>query len=332
MRAAPLALLLLMATAARAEPARVQARLALGPLFDQNPSREVGLGVGDPSGGVSTVASLDASLQESERHLTTAFADLGARWFSPKSSASQLASRLTLAHAVRVGDRIALVLSGSGRDLQTRNRDRESSTVDGTLSSELGPWDWFSARVYGGGRYFTYRGSEKRCSGAPCGALAGPIAGTALRAEVLPRHAVMASYQIERRFHDSGDASTVSVLGVDWSYRGNVLLGAGYQLVLAADDPLFRGDRHRFQGLAGAPVPGDLILSVEATYQLANDVLVTTEDDEKYSSLGAKLTRPLAEGVDLEGTLRWYHSFQSNAAYDRLIVVVGVAMALGDPP
>jgi hypothetical protein len=332
MRVPPIvALLLCLSATARADPPRLQARFALGPLYDRNPARDTAPEGRVPSGGVTGVVSVDGSLQESPVQLSTLAADVGLRWFSAARSESQLASRLALTHAVRTGDRLALVLSGSAQDRQLQGNERESSSLEGTAGGELGPWDWFSARLYGGARRFVYRADGSSCGVGPCRSFTGPLAGTALRGEVSEHHAFTASFEIDDRFYDSGETSSVSVVGLDWSYRGRVLVGAGWQLVLGTGDPIFRGNRQRFSVLAGTPIAGDVILSLEATYQIPNNVLVTEEDDEKYSSLGAKLSRPLAGPVSLESTLRWYHSFRSTTPYDRLIVVLAAVVTVGNP-
>jgi hypothetical protein len=327
MRAA-LASLLLLSSAARAAPVQLQARLAVGPLYDRNPAR-VPQPI-EPSAGASLVASVDGSVANGETQRTTGSADLGLRWFTPASNESQLASRLFLSHAIRTGDWLALVLSGSGQDRQIRDDQRESSTVEGTLGAELGPWSWFSASLYAGARRFVYRAGLDLLTSPRSSAFKGPAGGASLRAE-LGDHLVSTTWELQRRFYDDGLRSTVSVMGADWSYRGRVLLGAGYQLALARGDPIFDGNRHRFQASVGMPVSLDLVLGMEATYVLGN-VRVTTEDEERYSSLGARVTRPLAGPVELEATLRWYHSFQSGAPYDRVIAVLAAVVVLGDGP
>src|SRR5689334_9764939 len=144
MRVPPIvALLLCLSATARADPPRLQARLAVGPLYDRNPSRDTAPEGRVPSGGISGVVSLDGSLQETPKQLSTMAADVGLRWFAAATSESQLASRLALTHAIRTGDELVLVLSATGQDRQLQGNDRESSSLEGTAGGELGPWDWF---------------------------------------------------------------------------------------------------------------------------------------------------------------------------------------------
>lgn len=328
MRSLVVATLLGLSGAALAdeEPLSVKGRAVVGPMYDQNPARD---SERPPSAGASAVLLLDGALRPHPAHVTTASLDLGARWFASVEDESQIASRITLAHAMRALDWLAPIASVSAKDRQVRNAHLEFSEVEGSVGAELGPFDRLSGRAYGGARRFWYRENPDYDHG-------GPFGGVLLRGTLSPRQAVSAGWELSlRRFDGDEEARPPAhLVTLDWSYRGRFLLSAGYQLAIAPGDKIYEDHRHRVHALAGMRLPAEVLATVELAYQHArfrareDDVAFVPEDEDRFPSLGIKLTRELGGDLSIESTVRGYYSLLETTSYERVIATLGLALAL----
>ena len=319
-RLAPLlAALLVLAS----PPARAEGGLDLwfeaGGGADTNPRRLPGPEDG-PRGFTSLLGRARLSLEgEAARGLVTLTE--AARLYPSSGDATALASRLEAAGRWRLGEGVAATLSGAATDYRERAGllDRQAARVEGSLGLDRARWG--AALAAGWSRFAPGDPALRpfRSSG-PEGWLRATLAPSSAHRLAGALGASLADYPA---WSDLGPpagpsrADRALLAGLDWSFRGEALLSAGWSFTLNRSDAA-GGDftRHRFTASAATRLPAELTLAARAALQWTRwpDPLLLpasvrlAEGQEALDTVEARLSRPLLGPVELSLSLAWYHA------------------------
>lgn len=322
-RVSRLAAILAALLALAASPARAEGGLDLwfegGGGVDTNPRRLPGPEDG-PRGFTSLLGRARLSLEgEVARGLVTLTE--AARLYPTVEDATALASRLEAAGRWRLGRGFAAGASGVATDYRERGGqlDRQAARLEGTLGLDRERWSGALAAGWSGFapgdpslRPFRVSGPEAwlRASLAPSPAhrLGAALGGS------------LASYP---GWADLGPPAGPSrsdralLAGLDWSFRGEALLSAGWSYTQNHSDAA-GGDytRHRLTASAAARLPAELTLAGRLSLQWTRwpDPLLLpasvrlAEGQEALDTLEARLSRPLLGPLELALSLAWYHA------------------------
>jgi hypothetical protein len=341
----PLALLLLVLLlpfgGARAEAAlRVDGGLALSPVWDSNPRRTTGA---PPVSDGALLLLGDGALwylpTDSQR-LSLSW-EGGARIYGSERAQDELINRLRLLHEIAFGSVLQTRLGASLEDHAVRDGDREFTTLGGEAELEVLPDAWISPRL---------RGSLRRFDYAPDPRWSFDGHGASLGFGLRPGGHHLLAAAVEQQWLDFGEVRTdgeerhdrLRSLSLDWTHRGRVIVGSGWQLAEnETNAPGNRWVRHRLHALFGGRLPFlDLLLTARATLQLLrfSDGLqidpeflhIEQERGENLSSVSLKLSRPLGEYLSLELRYQLHAStfLERVLPYERHMAGAGVAIRL----
>jgi hypothetical protein len=314
-RLAPLlAALLVLAS----PPARAEGGLDLwfeaGGGADTNPRRLPGPEDG-PRGFTSLLGRARLSLEgEAARGLVTLTE--AARLYPSSGDATALASRLEAAGRWRLGEGVAATLSGAATDYRSGPAARPPGGASRGPELDRARWGVLAA---GWSRCPGDRPAPFRSSG-PEGWLRATLAPSSAHRLAGALGASLADYPA---WSDLGPpagpsrADRALLAGLDWSFRGEALLSAGWSFTLNRSDAA-GGDftRHRFTASAATRLPAELTLAARAALQWTRwpDPLLLpasvrlAEGQEALDTVEARLSRPLLGPVELSLSLAWYHA------------------------
>jgi len=334
-------LALAAALAAAPGPAAADDRADLwlegGAGLDTNPHRAPG-----PVDGAATatlLGRLRLPWSGEGRRLVLTAAEAG-RLHAGASGADAIGSRLDLAGRLALAPALALLGSAAGSDYRERDGQLDRAAARGALTLAL-DGEGFGGTLTAGWSLFAPRLAALRPFRAD-----GPEAWLGGRWSPAPGHQLTATLGGSRSYHRAwpGPAAGATALRVDeawgleagWSWQGPALLGAAWGYTDSRSD-VAGGDfqRHRLSASLAVELPAALTLAGRAAVQWTRypDPLLLAaqqalaEGQENLDRLELRLSRPLAERLEVALTGAWTHADGGAgvAGYQRL--TIGLVLA-----
>ena len=256
------------------------------------------------------------------------------------SGADAIGSRLDLAGRLALAPALALLGSAAGSDYRERDGQLDRAAARGALTLAL-DGEGLGATLTAGWSLFAPRLAALRPFRAD-----GPEAWLGGRWSPAPGHQLTAALGGSRSFYRAwpGQAAGTTALRVDeawgleagWSWQGPALLGAAWGYTDSRSD-VAGGDfrRHRLSASLAVELPAALTLAGRAALQWTrypDPLLVAAqqalaEGQENLDRLELRLSRPLAERLEVALTGAWTHADGGAgvAGYQRL--TVGLVLA-----
>lgn len=271
--------------------------------------------------------------------------DLGLREFLRLPSENVVIQSANADASVAVGRSLGLGLDARAKDRRGGERDYSDLFAEAFL--EFVPDSAVELKVRGGAHRFLYWDQIAY-------SFAAPEVGAYARYRFDKHHSAFAFGDLGlRRYQSMTRASPANIApppavrrddrllsgGAGYSFRGPFTLTLSYSYTEQSSNSF--GEtvlRHRLAATGGTRLPWRLTLLAQAVWQPASypdgvnlsDELNITEDEDNYSSVSAKLLRPLSEHVDVEVrySYAWGALQKNGLSYSRHLAWLGLTWRL----